>query len=78
MNRIKERDPSISVVVEIIGVLHGFLTFITTLAVQKLIYPNEEETDESLDEMITRLEGHLNEYYKEKEKRLNIKMTIYE
>lgn len=40
---IKKRDSVAPFAVDIIVVLHGFISLITTLTVQKLLYPDEEE-----------------------------------
>ena len=42
---IKKRDSSAPIAVDIAVVLHGFLSLVTTFAVQHLLYPDEEETN---------------------------------
>jgi len=46
LKRIKQRDPECPFAVDIMVVIHGFFSWISVLAIQNLLYPPEELTEE--------------------------------
>ena len=60
IKRIKKRDPEVSFAVDIIILIHGILSWIAVLAVQNLLFPDEELSDEQKERRIEYLEKQIN------------------